>query len=143
MVTDVEFLLDLRRESVPVGGAGPRPGTAPLHRRRVRREGPRENRHIRRRVHHRQAAYDLRKLCGKELVDKPARTRRYRVSALAAGSIAALLKVIAPILAGIRTPRMGRKPKGWTSTDRVYEQIQVNIQTLFGVALTTPAALAA
>ena len=64
----------------------------------------------------RQAAYDLRKLCGKELVDKPARTRRYRVPALAAGTIAALLKVIAPILAGIRSPRIGRKPKGWTST---------------------------
>ena len=50
----------------------------------------------------RQAAYDLRKLCGKELVD--------------AGTIAALLKVIAPILAGMRSPRIGRKPKGWTST---------------------------
>ncbi len=89
----------------------------------------------------RQAAYDLRKLCGKELVDKPARTRRYRVPALAAGTIAALLKVIAPILAGIRSPRMGRKPKGWTSIDRDYEQIRVNMQTLFDdLALTTPAA---
>ncbi len=44
-----EQTTDARR---PVGGAGPRPGTAPLHPQRVRREGPRENRHIRRRVHH-------------------------------------------------------------------------------------------
>jgi hypothetical protein len=27
----------------------------------------------------RQAAYDLRMLCGKQLIDKPGRTRRYRV----------------------------------------------------------------
>ena len=87
----------------------------------------------------RQAAYDLRKLCGKELVDKPARTRRYRVPALAAGTIAALLKVIAPILAGIRSPRIGRKPKGWSSIDRDYEQIRVNMQTLFDDRAPRPA----
>ena len=39
----------------------------------------------------RQAAYDLRKLRGKQLVDKPARTRRHRVPALAARTIAPLL----------------------------------------------------
>jgi protein CrcB len=80
----------------------------------------------------RQAAYDLRKLRGKQLVDKPARTRRHRVPALAARAIAALInlrhQVIAPILAGIRSPRMGRKPKAWTSIDRDYEQIRVNMQ---------------
>jgi hypothetical protein len=62
----------------------------------------------------RQAGYDLRKLRGKQLVDKPGRTRRYRVPPLAARTIAALLtlrdQVIAPILAGIRS-RMGRKPR--------------------------------
>src|SRR6185369_14509229 len=66
----------------------------------------------------RQAAYDLRKLRGKQLIDKPARTRRYRVPALAARTIAALLtlrdQVIAPILAAVRSPRMGRKPAHWT-----------------------------
>jgi hypothetical protein len=66
----------------------------------------------------RQAAYDLRKLRGKQLVDKPGRTRRYHVPPLAARTIAALLtlrdQVIAPILAGIRSPRMGRKPKAGT-----------------------------
>ena len=96
----------------------------------------------------RQAAYDLRKLRGKQLVDKPGRTRRYRVPPLAARTIAALLtlrdQVIAPILAGIQSPRMGRKPKAWTNIDRDYEQIRVNMQTLFhDLALTTPAPLAA
>ena len=96
----------------------------------------------------RQAAYDLRKLRGKQLVDKPGRTRRYRVAALAARTVAALLtlrdQVIAPILAGIRSPRIGPKPKAWTSIDRDYEQIRVDMQTLFDdLALTIPAPLAA
>ncbi len=30
-------------------------------------------------------------------------------------------QVIAPILAGIRSPRMGRKPPHWTRIDRDYE----------------------
>jgi hypothetical protein len=39
---------------------------------------------------------------------------------------------------------MGRKPKAWTSIDRDYEQIRVNMQTLFDdLALTTPVPLAA
>src|SRR5207249_5677390 len=39
----------------------------------------------------RQAAYDLRKLRGKHLVDKPGRTRRYHVGDQPARTIAALL----------------------------------------------------
>ena len=34
-------------------------------------------------------------------------------------------QVIAPVLVGIRSLRMGRKPKAWTSIDRHYEQIRV------------------
>jgi hypothetical protein len=95
----------------------------------------------------RQAAYDLRKLRGKQLLDKPGRTRRYRVPPLAARTIAALLtlrdQAIAPILAGVRSPRMGRKPATWTSVDRHYEKIRIDIQHLFDdLALTTPTALA-
>ena len=82
----------------------------------------------------RQAAYDLRKLRGKQLVDKPARTRRYRVPPLAARTIAALLalrdQVIAPILAAVRSPRLGRKPAHWTRVDRDYERIRIDMQTL-------------
>ena len=83
----------------------------------------------------RQAAYDLRKLRGKQLVDKPGRTRRYHVPPASARTISALLTlrdhVIAPILAGIRSPRMGRKPKIWTAADRDYEALRIGMQTLF------------
>jgi hypothetical protein len=68
----------------------------------------------------RQAAYDLRKFRGKGLVAKPGRTRRYQVSPPAARTIAALLalrdQVINPILAGIHSPRRGRKPATWTAS---------------------------
>lgn len=84
----------------------------------------------------RQAAYDLRKIRGKRLIDKPGRSRRYHLPDDAARTIAALLTlrdhVIAPILAGMRSPRMGRKPKTWTATDRDYEQIRIDMQTLLG-----------
>jgi hypothetical protein len=83
----------------------------------------------------RQAAYDLRKLRGKQLISKPGRTRRYNVPPQAARTIAALLAlrdhVIAPILAGVRSPRMGRKPKIWTPVDRDYENLRIGMQTLF------------
>ena len=83
----------------------------------------------------RQAAYDLRKLRGKQLVDKPGRTRRYHVPPAGGRTIAALLTlrdhVIAPILAGVRSPRMGRKPKIWTTADRDYETLRIGMQTLF------------
>jgi DNA-binding transcriptional ArsR family regulator len=83
----------------------------------------------------RQAAYDLRKLRGKELITKPGRTRRYHLDPRTAGTIAALLtlreQVIAPILAGVRSPRMGRKPATWTNVDRDYEKIRIDMQTLF------------
>ncbi|HEV2256560.1 MAG TPA: hypothetical protein VGS06_25745 [Streptosporangiaceae bacterium] len=83
----------------------------------------------------RQGAYDLRKLRGKQLVDKPGRTRRYHVPPDGARTIAALLAlrdhVIAPILAGVRSPRMGRKPEIWTTVDRDYETLRIGMQTLF------------
>jgi hypothetical protein len=84
----------------------------------------------------RQAAYDLRKLRGKDLVTKPGRTRRYHVPTPAARTITALLTlrdhVIAPILAGVRSPRNGRKPAHWTAIDRQYETLRIGMQTLFG-----------
>ena len=93
----------------------------------------------------RQAAYDLCKLRAKQLVDKPERTHRYRVPALAARTIAALLtlrdQVIAPILADVRSPRPGRKPAAWTDTDRACERIRIEMHTRFDhLGLTTAAA---
>ena len=71
----------------------------------------------------RQAAYDLRKLRGKQLVDKPARTRRYRVPSLAARTIAALLtlrdQVIAPILAADPQPAHGTQTRALDTASTV------------------------
>jgi hypothetical protein len=93
----------------------------------------------------RQGAYDLRKLRGKQLVLKPGRTRRYHVPHVAARTIAALLtvrdKVIAPLIAGIQTPRRGRPPKTWTKIDRDYETLRRDMHTLFNdLAISTKAA---
>ena len=83
----------------------------------------------------RQAACDIRKLRGKGLAVKPGRSRGYHIPPEAARTIAALLAlrdhVIAPILAGVRSPRMGRKPKIWTPIDRRYESLRIGMQDLF------------
>ena len=75
------------------------------------------------------------KLRGKNLTVKPARTGRYHTPPGAARTIAALLalrgQVIAPILAGIRSPRRGRKPAHWTAIDRDYETLRIGMQALF------------
>ncbi|MGB7982725.1 MAG: hypothetical protein WCF36_18240 [Candidatus Nanopelagicales bacterium] len=92
----------------------------------------------------RQAAYDLRKLRGKHLVDKPGRSHRYHVPEQSARTIAALLTlrdhVIAPLLAGVRRPGPGRPPKTLTRIDRDYEHLRDGMRTLFqDLALTTAA----
>jgi hypothetical protein len=92
----------------------------------------------------RQAGYDLPKLRGKNLAVKPGHSRRYHIPPDAARTIAALLalrdQVIGPIIAGIRSPRMGRKPLHWTAVDRDYENLRVGMQALFGhLGITTPA----
>jgi hypothetical protein len=95
----------------------------------------------------RQAAYDLRKLRGKDLVVKPGRTRRYHVPPEAARAIAALTvlrdQVIAPILAGVRKPGPGRPPATRTPVDRDYQTLRADMWALFddlGVIAATPAA---
>jgi hypothetical protein len=93
----------------------------------------------------RQAAYDLRKLRGKGLAERPGNSRRYQVPPHAARTIAALLAlrdhVISPILVGVRSPRMGRKPKIWTPIDRRYESLRIGMQHLFhDLGITTAVA---
>jgi hypothetical protein len=93
----------------------------------------------------RQAAYDLRKLRGKDLLVKPGRPHRYQVPPPAAPTIAALLalrdQVIGPILAGVRSLRLGRKPAHWTNVDRDYEALRIGMQALFAdLGITTSAA---
>ena len=61
--------------------------------------------------------------------------RRFQTPPDAARTIAALLalrdQVIAPILAGVRSARLGRKPAHWTIIDRDYETLRTGMQTLF------------
>jgi hypothetical protein len=82
----------------------------------------------------RQAAYDLKKLRGKDLVVKPGRSRRYHAPPQALRTITTLLvlreQVIEPILAGVRVPRRGRKPATWTRTDQHYETLRLGMNAL-------------
>jgi hypothetical protein len=84
----------------------------------------------------RQGAYDLRKLRGKQLVDKPGRSRRYHVPPSSARTIAALVtlrdQVIAPILAGVRSHGDSGQPAHWTATDRAHAALRSNMEILFG-----------
>ena len=83
----------------------------------------------------RQAAYDLRKIRGKDLLQKPTHTRRYHVQAEAARTIASITtlrdEVIAPILAGVRRPGPGRPPNTRTQIDRDYDTLRADMRTLF------------
>jgi hypothetical protein len=93
----------------------------------------------------RQGAYDLRKLRAHEVITKPGHGRHYCVAPHAARTIFSLLvlrdQVIGPIVAGVRSPRLGRKPAHWTAVDRDYESLRIDMQTLFAnLAVTTEAA---
>ena len=85
----------------------------------------------------RQAAYDLRKLRGKQLVGKPVRIPAATISpGPAARTISALLTlrdhVIAPILAGVRDPPgMTMSRPGCTPIDQDYEHLRTDMATLF------------
>jgi hypothetical protein len=76
----------------------------------------------------RHAAYDLRKLRGKGLVERVGTTRRYQPTTPAIGMLVALLilreKVIKPVLAGAGKPRPGRPPKRIHPLDLHYQNLQ-------------------
>ena len=118
-----------RARRCPCAGHRPRR----LHRRRLRRQGPRHDRQAGYTI--RNAAYDLRKLRGKHLAGKPGRTRRYLISPGAARIISALLTlrehVIAPLLAGAADPRIRRTPRHWTDIDRHYQALRLEMMALF------------
>jgi hypothetical protein len=82
----------------------------------------------------------------KSLALKPDGTRRYHIPPDAARTIAALLalrdQIIGPILAGVHSPRRGRKPAIRTRVDRDYETLRIDMQTLFHDLGITPAAAA-
>jgi len=83
----------------------------------------------------RQAAYDLKKLRGKNVVRKVGASRRYETMGEGLQNIATLLvlreKVIKPVLAGAGKPRRGPKPRHQSAIDAHYETIQVEMRNLF------------
>src|SRR5262249_32976273 len=80
----------------------------------------------------RHAAYDLRKLRGKGLVERAGTTRRYQPTTPAICTLVALLilreKVIKPVLAGAGRPKPGRPPKRVSPLDAHYENLQREMQ---------------
>ena len=83
---------------------------------------------LRRNYGGRQAAYDLRKLRAKGLVQRVGKTRRYRVRKPAIKTLAASFilreKVIKPVLAGVCRPRRGRPQKYPSLIDEHYRTLQ-------------------
>lgn len=88
----------------------------------------------------RRAAYDLRKLRGKHVVERITRTRRYRVSPPGVRILAGLLilreHVLKPLLAGIHRPRRGHPPTRVAPLDVHYQKLQKEmLQTLRALKL--------
>ena len=83
----------------------------------------------------RQAAYDIKKLRGKQLLYKIEHSRRYRVSPAGLRTMAALLvlreKVIKPLLAGAGKSRGDREPQNPHPIDAQYEALQHQMRNLF------------
>lgn len=83
----------------------------------------------------RQAAYDLKKLRGKNIVQKIDTSRRYESVPEGLQAMTALLvlreKVVKPVLAGVGQPKRGRKPKHPDPLDTQYQTLQTDMRTLF------------
>ena len=83
----------------------------------------------------RQAAYDLKKLRGKNLVRRIENSRRYEPVSEGLQEMAALLilreKVIKPVLAGAGKPRRGPEPKHQSQIDSHYAIIHTEMRNLF------------
>jgi hypothetical protein len=83
----------------------------------------------------RQAAYDLKKLRGKELMEKIGSSHRYQPSKRGLRAMTGLVvlreKVIKPLLASCCQRKGGRKPRHTTPLDARYQRLQVHLQELF------------
>jgi hypothetical protein len=83
----------------------------------------------------RQAAYDLKKLRGKNFVRKLDRSRRYVVILEGLRTLTALWllreKAIKPVLTGAAKPKRGPKPKHQSPIDALYQAIQLAMFNLF------------
>jgi len=82
----------------------------------------------------RHAAYDLKKLRGKQLITKMGRSRRYELCPSSLRSIAALQilrdHVIRPVIAGIGATRLD-PPTLSPALDRLYERLRLDMQPVF------------
>jgi hypothetical protein len=90
----------------------------------------------------RQAAYDLKQLRAKQLVEKPGRSRRYQVLDQGLRTITALVvlreHVLKPLLAAASHPsastplkrKLGRKPKTWSPIDQHYQTLRFTMRAL-------------
>jgi hypothetical protein len=83
----------------------------------------------------RHAAYDLKKLRGKQLITKLGRSRRYEVSASSMRAVSALYvlrdQVIRPVLAGVKTTHQHPQPLLAPALDRHYERLRLDLQPVF------------
>jgi hypothetical protein len=83
----------------------------------------------------RQAAYDLKKLRGKQLIERIGSSHRYRPSSKGLRAMTALVvlrdKVIKPLLASCCQGKRGLKPKKVTPLDAHYEHLQAGMRELF------------
>jgi hypothetical protein len=83
----------------------------------------------------RQAAYDIRKLRGKQIVEKPEHSNRYRVKPDGLRALAAIVllrdKIICPLLASQGQLPRGRPPKSSTPIDENYRAMQRQMHELF------------
>jgi hypothetical protein len=90
----------------------------------------------------RQAAYDVKKLRAKQLVQKPEHSRRYQVPDDGLRTITALVvlreHVLKPLLAAASQPsagtplkpKLGRKPKTWSPIDDHYQSLRRTMHAL-------------
>jgi len=87
--------------------------------------------------HCRQASYDLKKLCGKDLVQRIKRSRSYEASPeglrAMAGFIVLREKVLNPLLAGACSRKRGPKPSNRSQIDIHYGNIQRELQNVFEI----------
>jgi len=83
----------------------------------------------------RHAAYDLRKLRGKQWLNRIGNSRRYQASPDGLRIMAALVllrdKILKPVLAGAGKSKPGPKPKNAHPLDDLYRQIQSLMRSLF------------
>jgi hypothetical protein len=83
----------------------------------------------------RHAAYDFKKLRGKQLITKLGRSRRYEVSPRVCAPFlpctCCATKVILSVLAGFRTTQQHPQPILAPALDRHYERLRLDLQPLF------------